>query len=76
MTELQRYDGPGDPPALRWKPPPNSAAPRYRTLIACPSGHVKTLVEHVVSAAGDVNPSVRCPLCKWHQWVRLAGWRS
>lgn len=77
MIELQRYDGPGsgrpngDPPALHWV---RSSVSRFVAVVACKRGHPMTLRQHQVKANGEVSPSVCCPLCDWHEWVKLAGW--
>lgn len=69
MIFLDRYSGPTDPPPLHWKQHGKIA------LVACPDGHVKTLVEHIVKK-GVVNPSLRCSICGWRAWVELRGWRT
>jgi hypothetical protein len=46
-------------------------------ILACPlCGTHQTLVNHKITGAGDVSPSVRCvnPACPWHEYCVLDGW--
>lgn len=71
MIELQRYDGPNDPPRLHWKP---VVVQRFKATVTCANGHTMTLRSHTVDGKGEVRPSLVCPLCAFHEWVTLAGW--
>ena len=44
-------------------------------FVDCPGCAVRLrLVDPTVSATGDVDPSLDCPACEYHEWVRLEGW--
>lgn len=45
-------------------------------LVGCPGCGGSELLDHSISAAGVVEPSLECPLgCGFHEMAQLDGWR-
>lgn len=42
--------------------------------VTCANGHSATLTDHQIAPDGAVTPSLVCPECDWHEFVRLIGW--
>lgn len=49
--------------------------------VTCPNGHAFSIgggttfgSVHTIGSDGTVLPSVVCPRCAWHVFVRLTGW--
>lgn len=44
-------------------------------IMACPQcGYVASLRDHTINALGEVDPSVDCPNCDFHNYVTLNDW--
>lgn len=66
-------DGNATPSWQRYEPDAPSA------IVICPNGHncaigIFGITRHTIAADGEVNPSVVCPECDFHEFVRLDGW--
>jgi hypothetical protein len=44
--------------------------------IRCPNGHGSVMGNHVMEADGTSKGSVQCPVCDWHVYVKLEGWKQ
>lgn len=43
--------------------------------VYCQDCRVKAILDdHTISQDGTVHPSLGCPLCGWHVWIRLKDW--
>jgi hypothetical protein len=75
---LKRFDGAGKPPPLHWKPCHPRTAHLFKAEITCEHGHGIVLGGHEIRTDGSVDPSVVCkaPGCRFHTFVKLAGWRA
>lgn len=77
MLALEKADALdfGNPRPLTWHP--SSVGTRRRSALAtCGSGHMGSLIDHVIDDEGAVSPSVYCPLCGWGGDLKLIGWSS
>lgn len=45
-----------------------------RVVVICPGCGLEAGLDHDVDAAGRVTPSLDCPRCSFHAYVRLEGW--
>lgn len=56
---------------------PARSGDRLTALVGCPGcdGTI-SLRRHEIDPDGVVTPSVVCPLCGWHDYARLKGWRT
>jgi len=61
----------------RWRPWIASVFPgpvfKQTVALVCPKcDHLLSLVNHTITADGQVSPSVVCPhKCGWHEFIRL-----
>lgn len=46
----------------------------FGVWVTCPGCKLTARLDHDVSATGEVNPSLDCPECPYHEFVTLAGW--
>jgi hypothetical protein len=43
--------------------------------VRCPGCKKWLLLNHEIAANGEIAPSLDCPLCDFHAYGRLDGWR-
>jgi hypothetical protein len=43
-------------------------------VFLCPGCEVKVELQHLVRPGGEVDPSVECPNCTFHEYLFLSGW--
>jgi hypothetical protein len=48
---------------------------RHIVFVTCPGCGVEGRLQHDVSDDGKVSPSLDCPSCSFHEWVKLEGWK-
>lgn len=46
----------------------------FSATFTCPKKHTGSLLDHSILDNGRVEPSVRCNLCDFHDFVLLEGW--
>lgn len=47
-------------------------------IVKCPLCGYQAMLDHEIGKSGIVYPSIACPRneCRFHEWVRLAGWKD
>jgi len=45
-------------------------------IVTCPQCRKKAALDHTIEEDGDVNPSLICPFCGYHNWVKLEDWKG
>ena len=43
-------------------------------LVTCPGCGLEAYLDHDVAKDGTVTPSLDCPKCPYHKFVKLEGW--
>ena len=46
----------------------------HGVIVRCPQCENECPLDHTVDAKGNVDPSLNCPNCPYHETVRLVGW--
>lgn len=42
--------------------------------VSCPGCGLAAALDHEIDDDGIVNPSLQCPTCGYHDWIKLGGW--
>lgn len=45
-------------------------------IVTCPQCKKKAALDHTIEEDGDVNPSLICPFCGYHKFIKLEGWEK
>lgn len=69
---VPRGDGSRDAPRPSWSPA--TVDGKKTALVRCGDCGGGALLDHDIADDGKVSPSLGCPFCGWHVFIRLEGW--